>query len=122
MTYVEKIYYLIERFELTPLQLSAMLGISRAKIKKIISNEKEVSKKEEIRIDRAIKVQQMINKHVALDKEVKDQEFILENLKNKKIDFEVIEGIIAEAMYLGLMLANKNEDEYVLRKVRAWRK
>lgn len=122
MTYVEKIYYLIERFELTPLQLSAMLGISRAKIKKIINNEKEVSKKEEIRIDRAIKVQQMINKHVALDKEVKDQEFILENLKNKKIDFEVIEGIIAEAMYLGLMLANKNEDEYVLRKVRAWRK
>lgn len=122
MTYVEKIYYLIERFELTPLQLSAMLGISRAKIKKIISNEKEVSKKEQIRIDRAIKVQQMINKHVALDKEVKDQEFILENLKNKKIDFEVIEGIIAEAMYLGLMLANKNEDEYVLRKVRAWRK
>ena len=122
MNYIEKLIFLIQRFELTPIQLSSMLGISRNRIKKILNGDILTSRRDELKIDRTIKVQQMLSKHTAIDKEVKDQEFILENLKNRKIDYEVIEGIIAEAMYLGLMLANKNEDEYVLRKVRAWRK
>lgn len=122
MEYIEKIKFLSERFELTNMQLASMLGISRAKVKKYLDKTKEITERDAIKIDRAIKVQKYLSRHVAIDEEIKNQEFLISNLLKKEINLNLLEGIVAESMYLGLMLANKNEDEYVLRRVRAWRK
>lgn len=125
MEYIEKIKFLSDRFELTHVQLSAMLGMSRNRCRDIINGKKDINDKDKMRIDRAMKVQKMLSKHNATEEEITIQFALVDNLKDKiqtKDNEKDLIGVITEAMYLGLMLANNNLDEIALKRVRAWRK
>lgn len=104
-------------------------------MKSILSGLSEPTKAETLKLDRAIKVRKMIAKHCAIEKEITLQEDMIKSFKGKIMDklqridassLEQVEALLehikVESMYIGLMYANLNEDEFVLNQVRSRRK
>ena len=128
----EKIKFIKFRFDLNNRQVANILGLSTLRIEEIISQKRNPSKYEQIKIDRFFKLKRMIEKPMSLDSLMQEQrdtiksirDSIMEKVGEKLFDEKVeqireyLEDVLVESMYLGLMYANNNEDEIVLKMVR----
>lgn len=135
MDYLEKITYIQERFEISKKRICYILDIPRGRMDKLLSGEIELSDIDKLKIDRAMKVQRMMAKHRSIEREFQLMHKIIGSLKDKLIQclepleadnkadaMKLIEDIYIESQYLGLMYANNNEDETVLKQVKGRRK
>lgn len=135
MTAPEKIRKIKVKFEIDSKRLAYLSGI---KHKRFVDLENEIAKpleKELFKIDRIYKVLKMLYKPKCINQAFQAQDTMIKGLRYKmmsRVETLPIESkteierycsdIIIESMYLGLMFANNNEDETVLKKVKERRK
>ena len=125
MTYPEKIQMLRVKFDIDSRKLSILLGVNRVRLNQIETGEKNMSKTEMLKIDRAIKVRKTVEKPKETEELIEEQKLVVTSLGSKllnKVTQKEIEDLTIEAMYYGMLLANNLQDEEILIRVRNRRK
>lgn len=127
----ENIIKLKKQFLIDNRQLSLILGISILRIEAMLKGAVP-SRYEFIKIGRGLKIKKMIAKPMSINEIINEQQNTILGTKKRIIDIahlglgtircqeisEYIDDMIDEAMYLGMLYANNNDDEEVLDKVR----
>ena len=135
MTAQEILLKLKKQFLVNDRQLSLMLGISMLRIDAMIKGSKP-TRYELVKLGRALKIKRMIERPMSIKEIVDEQKSSITKTKERIISIsaqqlharrcyeisEYIDHIVVDAMYLGLLYANDNEDEVVLEKVKEIRK
>lgn len=132
MNYCEKIKNIKSKYDLDNRQLASLLGLSTLRVEELVSQKRNPTKHEKIKLDRFYKIKRMIEKPMSLEELMQEQRDTIESIRSsimekvgeklfdEKVEQirEYIEDALVESMYLGLMYANNNEDEIVLKMVR----
>jgi transcriptional regulator with XRE-family HTH domain len=132
MKFSEKVKTIKLKYDLENRQLANILGLSNLRVEELLSEKRNPTKYEKIKVERLLKLKIMIEKPMSLDELMQEQKETIESIKKSIMDKvgeklfddkvdqirEYIEDILVESMYLGLMYANNNEDETVLKIVR----
>ena len=135
MKHSDKLKAIKQKYDLGNRQLANLLGLSTLRIEELVTEVRCPTKYETIKLERFYKIRKMIEKPMSLDSLMKEQKDTIESIKgsiiekvgeklfDEKVDQirEYIEDILAESMYLGMMYANNNDDESVLKIVRGRR-
>lgn len=116
-----------KKFRLNNVQLSLLLGLSVTRVRALMNGAKP-TEYEHIKIKRLKKVKSFLIKPMSIDEIVLEQEHAIRNCTSKIIHQSkpcytdetenYMKDLIANAMYLGLLYANNNEDEKVLNEIR----
>lgn len=135
MNTIDKIKFIKVKFEMDIKKLAYLCGIPRKRLYEIENDMIEPNANDKLKIDRMMKVLKMMRKPKHSITLINDQGLMIKDLtsiilsKNKTLCIETktdieryLSDVIIESMYLGLMLANNNMDEVVLKKVRNRRK
>lgn len=135
MSYQEKIKLLKSRFEMDFKKIGYLAGINKKRIFEIESLLSKPTKDEMMRIDRLIKILKMMSKPKSTMDLINEQNSLIKDLgytiskKIETIDSELKNSVIEligylsiESMYFGLLIANNNMDEVILKKLRNKRK
>ena len=132
MRYFEKLKAIKSKYDLDNRQIANILGLSTLRVEELESQKRNPTKYEKIKLERFFKIKKMIEKPMSLDELMLEQKCtidsirksILEKVGEKLFDEKVeqireyLEDLSVESLYLGLMYANNNEDEIVLKIVR----
>lgn len=121
MSYLEKIRYLKNKYSINSRKLSILLDISKERLMQIESGFIDLSYREKTIIDRALKIRKSVSKPIESEELIKEQLDVISNLGNKITTTEneySVKDLIIESMYYGMMLANNNKDDFILKKVR----
>jgi len=131
----ESIIKLKNQFMITNQQLSLILGVSMLRIEAILKGA-DVTRYEHVKLGRALKIKKMIEKPMSINEIINEQHNTINGTKDRIMDIahhhiqtkrceeitNYIDDMIVEAMYLGMLHANNNDDEIVLKKVREIRR
>ena len=127
----ENIIKLKKQFLIDNRQLSLILGISILRIEALLKGAIP-SRYEFVKIERGLKIKKMITKPMSIVEIIQEQHTTIEGTKKRILDIahiglgamrcqemsDYIDDMIDEAMYLGMLYANNNDDEEVLKQVR----
>ena len=126
-----KLVNYMKSYKLNIEQLSLLLSIPKVRVIDILNGYK-ATPYETVKIGRLLKIKYFINKPLSIQDILEEQKQAVESAK-KKILYRVsknissmtyaeieqyVDDLRTDAMYLGMLYANNNEDERVLEEVR----
>ena len=119
----------MKKYKLNITQMALLMDCPRTRIQALMNGAKP-TEYEQIKLKRLKKIKPLITKPISIEEIVSEQTKSIESNINKialkvkhshcvmeDID-EVLEDLKVNSMYLGLLLANNNDDEKVLTEVR----
>lgn len=124
-----KLQTLDKRYKIDAKKVCYILGWTKKKLSDFNNGVKVPSEYDIAMITRLMKVYDTMSKHYPTVEEIDHQKELIENLKSRLNRYGIcadnlikmkdnVDDIIREAMYLGAIMANRNQDEIILKEIR----